>query len=186
MNIKKRGIKANSRFQMDNLDKIVPISKRSQSQIITTVLLILLGVIAAGVIMTFIIPFIKEKLQSGDCLDVVNKIEIRSGYTCYDGTTGSEKVNVQIHILDISDLITGFKIEFGGTSSKIIEIVDDTDPTEEIKMYDDGKILIPGNNEARTYNITYSSRPDFIAVYPTLNSGKTCPASDSVVDIEDC
>lgn len=159
---------------------------KGQSQIITTVLLILIGVIAAGVIMTFIIPFIQEKLSSGDCLDVVNKIEIRSGYTCYDGTAGSEKVNVQVHILDISDLITGFKIEFGGTSSKIIEIINGTASTAEIKMYDDGKILIPGNNEARTYNITYDSKPDFIAVYPTLTSGKSCPASDSVVDIKDC
>jgi len=97
--MKKRGTKKwNSRFQMDNQSKLMPISKRSQSQIITTILLILIGVIAAGIIMSFIIPFIKDKLQGGDCLDVVNKIEISSGYTCYNTTDDLNYTHVQVHI----------------------------------------------------------------------------------------
>ena len=181
MNIKKEvNCKGHSRFQMDNLGKLMPISKRSQSQIITTVLLILIGVIAAGVIMTFVIPFIKEKLQSGDCLEVVNQIEISSGYTCYDGTMQT----VQIKIEDIRDLIIGFAVELGGPSSQTTKIVEGN--PENVVMYDGDNFEIPNSTTSRTYNITIDTKPDYISVYPILKNSKICPVSDSVIDIEDC
>jgi len=166
MNKKKRGIKA-------------------QSQIITTVLLILLGIVAAGLIMSFAIPFIKEKLQGGDCLDVISHIEIRSAYTCYNTTAGVNYTHVQIHIGEIENLIDGFAIELGGPSSKTFKITNDTH--ESIQMYGMGAFELPGDNEERTYVISESrDPPESISVYPILKGGKVCPASDSIVDIEVC
>jgi len=184
--MKKRGTKKwNSRFQMDNQSKLMPISKRSQSQIITTILLILIGVIAAGIIMSFIIPFIKDKLQGGDCLDVVNKIEISSGYTCYNTTDDLNYTHVQVHIGEIKDLISGFAIELGGPSSKTFRITNDSHSS--IEMYGGGEFDLPGDNEERTYVITQSrDKPESISVYSILKNGKACPSSDSIVDIEVC
>ena len=156
---------------------------KAQSQVITTVLLILIGIIAAGVIMAFAIPFIKEKLQTGDCLDVLGKVTIEGGYTCYDGTIQT----VQIKIEDIRDLIDGFAVELGGASSKTTKIVEGN--PENVVMYDSDdsdNFEIPNSTTSRTYNITSSSKPDFIAVYPILKGGKLCSSSDSIVDVEVC
>ena len=159
---------------------------KAQSQIITTVLLILMGIVAAGVIMSFIIPFITNKLQSGDCLDVMGKVEISSGYTCYNTTNNLNYTHVQIHIEEIEDLIDGFAIELGGPSSKTFKITED-DSKEHIQMYGMGIFELPGDNEERTYVINESrDRPESISVYPILKGGKACSSSDSVVDIEDC
>lgn len=159
--------------------------KRGQSQIITTVILILIGITAASLIMSFVIPFIQDKLQSGDCLDVIGHVEISSGYTCYNSSVTSNYTHVQIHIGEIEDLIDGFAIELGGPSSKTFKITNDTHTS--INMYGGESFELPGNNEERTYIIAESrTKPESINVYPILKGGNACPASDSVVDIENC
>ena len=161
--------------------------KRGQSQVISTVLLILLAIVAIGLVMGFVIPFIKDKISSGDCLDVAGKIELVNNpdYTCYDLTKSS--LRVQIHILDISDLIRGFSIESGGASSKSVKIVNGTNHPD-VSMYDGGSAneTIPGDNEARTYVINNTQQPNSIEVYPILKTGKICGSSDVMVNIDNC
>ena len=79
-------------------------NRAGQSEIITTVLLILLSIVGITIIMSFAIPFVKDQLASGDCLDVVDEIKISSNkaYTCYDAAAGS--MRVQIHYSDNSSL----------------------------------------------------------------------------------
>lgn len=160
------------------------IKNKAQSQIIGTILLILITVIAAGLIMAFVIPFIKDKLpdKSQNCLDVVSKVRISSGYTCYNST--SKNQSVQIHIDDIRSSIKGFTIELGGPSSKAVKALEDDN--SGVKMYGGGSFELPNNTEERTYNIASTTKPTYIAVYPVLKNNKLCEASDTVVDVEDC
>jgi len=60
--------------------------KRGQSQIIATVLLILMVVVAIGIISSVLIPYVRDKFSSGNCLELVNKFEIGNNplYTCYE------------------------------------------------------------------------------------------------------
>ncbi len=162
------------------------IDKRGQSQIVSTVLLILLVIAATVIIFGFVIPFVKDKLASGDCLDVAGKVEINSGYTCYDETA----MQVQIHIADIRDLIDGFSIELGGAATDNFKIENGTTITN-VYMYGDnsGEIveLPPKDNTERTYVIeNVDTKPDLIRVYPILKGGKVCGISDSVIEIDDC
>ena len=101
-------------------------NKRGQSQIVSTVLLILLVIAAAAIIFGFVIPFVKDKLASGDCLDVAGKVEIGSSHTCYDGSD----MQVQVEIKDIKGLIEGFTIELGGASTESYKIKNDTQSTK--------------------------------------------------------
>ena len=159
-------------------------SKRSQSQIVGTVLLILITVIAAGLIMAFVIPFIKNKLPDKDqnCLDIVSKVKISSGYTCYNSVTGVQ--SVQIHIDDVRDSIKGFTIELGGPSSKAVKALEDDN--SGVVMYGGEVFELPNNAEERTYNISINPIPTYIAVYPVLKNNKLCEASDTVRDVENC
>jgi len=161
-------------------------SEKAQSQIVGTVLLILITVIAAGLIMSFTVPFIKEKLSSGDCLDVLNKVKIRDGYTCYNSTNGINSTNVQIHIDEVRDLIKGFYVELGGPSSKTMKVLLADHPN--VVMYGGGNFELPNNTEERTY-ILYANtlyKPTYIAVYPVLKNTKVCDASSTILEIDYC
>ena len=160
------------------------INKRGQSQIVSTVLLILLVVTAIVLIFSFVIPFVKDKLSSGDCLEVAGKVEISTGYTCHNGSD----MQVQVKIQDISNLIEGFTIEFGGASTDSFEIKNNTEGAPNMKMCDGTNPLMlpPKDNTERTYVISSTEKPDVIRVYPILNGGKTCGVSDSITTIDDC
>jgi len=158
--------------------------KSAQSQIVATVLLILITIVAAGLIMAFVIPFVKDKLpsQNENCLEVISKVRISSGYTCYDSPNNTQ--SVQIHIDDIRDSIKGFVIELGGPSSKATRALEDDN--SGVSMYGGGSFELPNNTEERTYNIPADTKPTYIAVYPVLKNDKLCEASDTARDVEDC
>jgi flagellin-like protein len=177
-NLKKSHSRLKSLFNNNLLD-----SKRSQSEIVSSVLLILLVIVAAMLIFAFVVPFVKEKLSSGDCLSVAGKIEVSSGYTCYNGTA----MQVQVHILDIRSLIDGFSIELGGASTNNYKILNNTNVSGVKMCTSTGKLEVPpSDNTERTYVINSVSEPNVIRVYPILKGGKTCDASDTITSVEDC
>jgi len=165
-------------------NNILPKSKLSQSQIIGTVLLILITVVAAGLIMAFVIPFIRDKLPSENenCLDVISKVKLSSGYTCYNASNNIQLV--QVHIDDVRNSIKGFTVELGGASSKAVRIIEGN--PSGVGMYGGGSFELPNNTEERTYIIDINLKPDYVAVYPVLKNDKVCEASDLLRDVEDC
>ena len=162
-------------------------SKRSQSQVVGTVLLILIVIATITIISAFAIPFVKEQLSNSDCFKLVGKMEIKNNmqYTCYNST--SKEMLVQIHIADIVDKIDGFSIEIGGASTENFEITSDYSSLD-VSMYTSGGVEIPGKNEERTYVIkNIQELPQSINLYAILKNGKTCdePAY-SVNSVENC
>lgn len=168
--------------------KLINKSKKSQSQVVTAVLLILIVIMLAFIVMNFVVHFVKNNLSGSSCLEVAGSVKITNNvkYTCFNVTQGTDFTLVQIHIDDINATIEGFKIELGGASSKTYTIKQGgSDPA--ITMYDGSPTLeIPGNNEERTYNITREGLPDYIKVYPILTGGKTCEFSDSLKKVPFC
>ena len=154
---------------------------KGQSQIVSTVLLILIAIAAAGLIIGFVIPFVKNKLSGGDCLEVISKVEIKQGYTCY---SDSNLMSIQISIGAVRDLIKGFVVELGGASSKSVNILEDDH--EEVRMYGGEGFEIPNSTESRTYNISVTVEPEYIKVYPVLKEGNTCSEADSLIEIRNC
>ncbi len=176
--------RSNSRFDFA-IVSILSKSKRSQSQIIATILLILITISAAAIIGTFATGFVKDKLEETNCFDVANQLEISNNlqYTCYDQINNN--MFIQIHLLDAD--IEGFVIEIGGASTTTYTIKEGT-AIPQIGMYGQAKnspLELPGKNEEKTYNIT-SEKPEIIAVYPVIEDGKICDESDSITNPIDC
>ncbi len=166
-------------------------NRKAQSQIISTVILILLVLATATIIFSFVLPFVRDKLSSGNCLDVIGKLEIDHNpkYTCY-GIDSSEDVtnlSLKVQIGDIRDLIEGFNIKLGGAEGKTIKIKNGTAITG-VSMYSDSEIELPEDNGEKIYIIQISEKPDDIKIYSVLQGGKTCPVEDSILGdyIEDC
>ncbi len=180
-------MKANSRFQSEVKINLLPNCKRSQSQIISTILLILLAVSAAAIIMAFAIPFVNEQLSASNCFEVADKIEITNNpqYTCYDNTATPEQMRVQVHIKDTED-IQGFIIELSSDSSQTYTIKDNTQ-TAGVTMFNNSPNLqLPSQNQETTYKIDSATKPETVRVYPILTSGKTCETSQTALDVNDC
>lgn len=158
--------------------------KKAQSEIVGTVLLILITIVVGGLIAAFVVPFVRDKLpeQNQNCLDVVGKVRISSGYTCYNTTFKNQ--SVQIHIDDIRSSIKGFKVELGGPSSKAVNILEDDHAG--VYMYAGASFSIPNNTEERTYLIPSTTTPTYISVHAVLKNGKLCDASDTINEIENC
>ncbi|MBD3253095.1 hypothetical protein GF386_05150 [Candidatus Pacearchaeota archaeon] len=176
----------NSRSELAKLKRILPSSKRSQSQVVTTVLLILIVMVTTGIIIGFVVPLVRNQLSEGDCLQFINKIEISSNnqYTCYNNT--ASYMLVQIRMGDIEEELGGIVIEAGGATTQTFEIKDGAAP-DDVEMYDGGNIEIPGRNEARTYNLTtVNSQPEIIKVYPLMVNNRTCSAADVLNTISVC
>lgn len=179
--------------KLSNL-RYLPNCKHSQSQVIATILLILIVISAITIILGFVLPFVKETLERGDCFKVANEIEILNNpsYTCYESISeGDNKMRVQIHMGDDEDrIIDGFLIKLKSDSSKSYKITTE-EVSEEISVYGDetADVLIPDKNEERTYVITdseISEKPSSISIYTMLKNGEICDVSDPLVFIEDC
>ncbi len=176
-----------SRLYFEFIKRGLPKSNRSQSEVITTVLLILISIAAVGTVIAFVMPFIKERMSGSDCLDLANEISIANNpdYTCYNNIDSS--LSVQIHVGDLKGKSSSFgiSVSVAGTSTNYKITSTSLDAGVSIR----GGSNIPNKNEERTYIITgigIPSKPDSIIVYPILNDGKTCDSPSHDNDIPVC
>jgi hypothetical protein len=166
--------------------RIKSFNKHAQSEVVSTVLLILLAIIAITIITAFAVPFVKDQLSKSDCLKVTGKIEIKNNpqYTCYNSS--KNQMLVQVHIGDVADKIEGFSVEVGGSTTKSYYITNDFHDAD-VSMFGSAGVEIPGENQERTYIIAnIQELPKIINIYPALKNGKTCDSSDSVNSIVNC
>ncbi|MFH1358608.1 MAG: hypothetical protein ABIH37_01845 [archaeon] len=164
-------------------------NKKSQSQIISTVLLILIVIGAVAIIIAFVIPFVKKNTPETSCLDVAGKINIenRPKYTC----VGSGLVNVQVSNKGASEFISGIQIEISGGGSSSSYKIEDGKETADVNMYKVGgggstTLELPGDLSSVTYEITTGGSVDYIAVYPILSDRETVCDGDKVAELSPC
>ena len=160
-------------------------SRRSQSQVVSTILLILISISAIVVIISFVMPLINDQLSESDCFEVLDEVTIVNSpvYTCY--TSG--KMNVRIAINENKDL-DGFVIVLGDDiTSESYEIREGVTSVSGVEMYDGNAVIeVPGKKGERTYGITRASSPNFVDVYPILKSGKICPSPQTLNNVNLC
>ena len=164
--------------------------KKAQSQIVTAVLLILIVIALAVVVLNFSMNFVKDKLSGTGCFEAVDKVTFTNSkdYTCIDTkgtpTKDDDVLNLQVHIGDINESISGFLIETGGATTISREIKGGK--VDNVTMYDGSKTLeLPGKNEERTYVFDIES-PETVKIYPILTDGQVCEASDILEKIILC
>jgi len=158
--------------------------KKGLSEIISTVLLILISVVAVSILAYVLIPMIKEWTSgSSECFNALDKIKIvNKGFTCYDSGNGEASFTVSL-ANDVK--IKGIAASIGSEgSSKVFEIYNSS-TNEDIKMYngDYGEELeLPNPGEERTYIINYAGTELQVGL---IMEKKTCDFSDSIV-LESC
>lgn len=167
--------------------------KKGLSPIITTILLILIALIAVLFIYSVVVPFVKDTTsRSKMCYATQGQLEINteSGYTChyFDDSTGKRSANITIK-RGVNDAgIEGFIITLAGDGrSKQYKIKDEL--TDGVVMYGtllNNSIYLPMVGEERTYSIKTSfSEITYVTVTPIVEGGATCESTDEGT-IEEC
>lgn len=166
---------------MINLKK----SKRSQAEIIITVLLILIGIAAVGFVGVFLTNMIRNNLQQTDCFKTTGQLNINLGYTFFNATSKVVYVSIERGSADFN--LSGLIITVGTAQSARAATLSSglaTDITKDngfvmltsAGAMDTGKaISMPGFGETTSYaiNSTKFSSVNLVSITPMLKD-KAC------------
>ena len=147
-------------------------SKQAQSEIITTVLLVLISIGAVVLVSSFVINLIKSNLQGTDCFKTAGQltINVEDGYTYFDG----KDVYVNIDRSSEQFNLTGIIVSFSSGSTTKAYTIKTTGGSAEVKMFDNTPIALPKASESFTYNISGLGSAGKVKIVPIIAPDKTC------------
>ena len=168
-------------------------NKRGVSEVVATVLIVLVTVLAGAIIANFVIPFVKDNLNQGsecvpyrDYFKFEEKIDDKR-FNCYkqEGEYLNSVKNNGGSNAD-AEKVLGFQIVLGGDAgiggTSVIKVpVSGNSPP--VFMYDTtqvSQLSLPGKGEVYTYKFTSTDGYRNAKIYPILKSGKICEASDEI------
>lgn len=125
--------------------------KKGISAVVTTVLLILISIIAVVLIAGFIIPMIKNNLANTSCFDLRDAVKISdSEYSCSNETLTSLMIERSMENMTIMGIQLNI---LAGANSRTYTIKNGISTT--VKMYNmtgiTDNLEVPGIGESRTY-----------------------------------
>jgi hypothetical protein len=170
--------------------------KKSQGEVVATILLILLTISALAVIIAFVIPLIHDWLSDKDCYDYNGIVEIKNDgkYTCFNIDHNTLSIKVKMNDMKDKNIVPlqGFQI-IVNTEGKDQErfTITKTGVTPigmVIPNSGVGAVSIPDANEERSYNISLKLstfgeklKPNNTIIYPLLENGKECSTVNYVL-----
>lgn len=161
-------------------------NKKAVSALIATVLIIGITIAAFGIVYSFIMPVIREGIESSKkCSEMQLSIDTSKGFTYYDSTSNN----------DVSIMVSRGP-KSGALSSVQLKVTDDTGNSATIKS--SGLIRnpgVPGPNEDITYNVSgrtvgqptgdhsLTGTPQTVSVAALIMLGNKEVACDLIPDI---
>lgn len=161
-------------------------NKKGLSQVVSTVVLILLTVaIVAGVWAT-VQNLVEGRLdKTGACYGLFEKIKINSKYTCYDSTNSRMQVSISIGEVEIESLLISLSSE---SDSKTFELINSSKEIEGVTNYpsNESGVSLPSKEGGKTYYVlNIDAIPEKIEIAPKVN-GYQCDVVDSLPNVDIC
>jgi flagellin-like protein len=163
--------------------------KRAQSEVITTVLLILIGIAAVAILSVFILNMVRTNLKGTECFEAMGQVQINldSGWTFYivDGSMKYVYVNVERETKDFE--LTGFNIAYGDdveTTKVTLKNGETTSKVEYVTEFSGGVvraqegIVIPAPGESKTYRISVDKVVTRVAIAPIIKETIECEKAE--------
>lgn len=163
-------------------------NKSGLSEIVATVIIIVLSIAAISIIWSMTSKFITEKTEgTGSCFKVgfAEKVGFNGDYTCYD--SANDEVQFSIYIADVDIQKAVVTISAGG-SSKSFEIENIETSIASLYNYPNrsANIKLPAQNAGLTYIATgINEVPEWIKIAPYMED-KQCDVTDTIYDLADC
>jgi len=158
--------------------------KKSQGELITTVLLILVAIAAVWLVSTFIIRTATDYLKPTDCFKTTGQLTINTedGYTYYDSANKTLYVSITRGETEFN--LTGISIVFGnGPLNSKIKIVEGNS-SEDFWMSTNKTmpVAIPTTHLTKTYAINTTelgANVTKVSIAPSITNNVDCKETDS-------
>lgn len=158
------------------------------SEVVATVIIIMLVIVATAAIWGITNNFIKDKTEdSTSCfnIDFSEKVTFNGEYTCYNSSGDEIQFSVNIGDVEISKIVVSIlaggsskSFELTGTETELSGLYNYPSRTTNIKM--------PEKNSGKTYIATgISENADWIKIAPYAGD-KPCNPTDTIYELEDC
>lgn len=152
--------------------------RKAQAEVITTVLMILIGIVAVGILSAFIINMVRTNLKGTECFESMGQLEVNLengwSYFVIQGGVGVVYVNIERGSKDFN--LTGINIVYGNgveTKKVLLENGKVTAGVQYVTGINSAQdtIVLPQPGESKTYNITSALSGDItkVGVAPTVN-----------------
>ncbi len=160
--------------------------KRSQAELITTVLLILVAIAAVVIVSTFVINMVRDYLKPTDCFKTTGQLTINTEYSNY--TAGpSPLLYLSISRGEKYFNLSAINVVFGdGYTSKKVRIIAGEGTATTYRMYSNSgfstTVTLPDTQETKTYAISTSSLGGVVtkvSIAPSIVTGGDCKEADS-------
>ena len=155
--------------------------KRGLSPIIAVVLLLMITVVAAGIILAFVVPFVKENLSSsGECFEVLGDLKFdETPFNCFNSTEDGGRTGFSVRI--DNEKIVGFRISLQSEGSSDAFDIESGTQASNIRMLLDNfnsPLEVPTRGGVRTY-VTQGIF-EKLEIFPILESKRKCDMADEI------
>ena len=165
-------------------------NKKALSEVVSTVLILALTIVLAGIVWAVVNGLVKEKVsETESCFNTFGKVTINSRYTCYNSSSNELQFSIDVGDISLNEVIVG--ISTSGTSlsfrlnsegSQIANLVNYPTRSTNIK--------IPEKNAGLTYILDMDGAglpgtPNSIRIAPVVGNDQ-CEVSDSLEEIDNC
>ena len=161
-------------------------NKKGLSTVVATMLIILLTLTAGSILITIVVPYVKNSLDSTECFKFRDyySFDESLGYSCYDEANNRYVMSIKVRTDETdANKIKGLDLRFlSDAKADVVEIKEGAF-TPNVEMLDGGELVVPvagGKYRAVTYNYTTNEAYDKVEVYPISTDGKICDKSDSI------
>jgi len=163
-------------------------NQKGLSQIIATMMIIMLVLGATAIVFNVVTNLIKEETESSEsCFGNFGKVTINKQYTCHNFSSNEIQFLINIGDVDIAGLLISVS---GNSEAKSFEITNET--ISFVKTYKGsyGDVINPPNkNSGLTYIVNLSEMgigsADSITIAPIIED-QQCGVSDSLSGIDNC
>lgn len=155
-------------------------TKKALSDIVSTVLIIMIAVAAVGIIGAVVIPMVKNNLQAGTaCLNALTDVTIDTDNTCITyNATNSANISLMIRRGTDKSIIL---------DSVIVQAIDSTGSSKPTSVKIDGNLTLGGTWSYEVIGVSNDTKKITIApVVRVGNSIKQCDASTSPITLVEC
>lgn len=165
-------------------------SKKAISEVIATLLLVALTMIAVGIIWAAVNTFVKTSVSSTKaCYGLNDKVTLNNLYTCYNGTYSPKELWFAVDVGDVDnvqDILVSITWQGNSTSFRINQ----NNATSGLLYFNrTGPVTIPGKNRGITYIYPlpsyFTDVPDSIEIAPIVDN-QLCSSVDSIEQIDNC
>lgn len=161
-------------------------NKKALSQVVSTVVLIMLTIAIVAGIWATIQGLVEGRLEkTGSCYGTFEKILINDDYTCYDSSNSRMQISISLKDVEIDSLLVGVSME---TSSETFTLTNKTVTLDKVTNYPSNSsgVSLPSQEGGKTYYLNgINSIPEKVEIAPKINDNQ-CDIADSYSDIMPC